>query len=163
MRLQVRVSALPASGRSYDRWRPHTFARLASRVGSATSVGQLSEGGPTWWPGHHLPYHSSPSREDLLEVPDKGAEDKRGLGNLNSAGADPTEQELGNLNGTARADLTEHGLGNSVEADPTERGLGNLNGAARADLTEHERGNCYIARVDPIEQELGNWNGFYQG
>ncbi|RWW53389.1 hypothetical protein BHE74_00040147 [Ensete ventricosum] len=45
MRLQVRVSALPASGRPYDRWRPHICARLASRVGSAMSAGQLSEAG----------------------------------------------------------------------------------------------------------------------
>ncbi|RRT31966.1 hypothetical protein B296_00059002 [Ensete ventricosum] len=34
-----RVSALPAPGRPYDRRRPHTCARLASRVGSTTSVG----------------------------------------------------------------------------------------------------------------------------
>ncbi|RWW69463.1 hypothetical protein BHE74_00022934 [Ensete ventricosum] len=45
MRLQVRVSALPTSGRPYNRWRPHTYARLASRVGSATSAGQLFEAG----------------------------------------------------------------------------------------------------------------------
>ncbi|RZS24481.1 hypothetical protein BHM03_00057553 [Ensete ventricosum] len=45
MRLQVRVSALPASGRPYDRWRPHICARLASRIGSAMSAGQLSEAG----------------------------------------------------------------------------------------------------------------------
>ncbi|RRT38460.1 hypothetical protein B296_00056706 [Ensete ventricosum] len=37
------------------------------------------------------------------------------LGNLNGAGADPTEQELGNLNGAG--------------ADPTEQELGNLNDA----------------------------------
>ncbi|RRT49498.1 hypothetical protein B296_00047804 [Ensete ventricosum] len=48
---------------------PHTCIRLASRVGSATLVGQLSEGTRTWRPGQHLSYHSPP-RKDLLEVPD---------------------------------------------------------------------------------------------
>ncbi|RRT37500.1 hypothetical protein B296_00056545 [Ensete ventricosum] len=41
----VRVSALPASGRSYDHLRANTCARLASHVGLATSAGQLSEAG----------------------------------------------------------------------------------------------------------------------
>ncbi|RRT38810.1 hypothetical protein B296_00052591 [Ensete ventricosum] len=120
------------------------------------SAGQLSEGARTWRLGHHLPYHSSPPphREDLLEVPDEGAEDEvlclaagswwlwtradpteHELGNLNGAGADPTEHELGNLNG-AGADQTEQELGNlnGAGADPTEHELRNLNGA-RADLT----------------------------
>ncbi|RWW27402.1 hypothetical protein BHE74_00021302 [Ensete ventricosum] len=37
----------------------HTCIRSAARVGSATSVGQLSEGTMTWRLGQHLPYHSS--------------------------------------------------------------------------------------------------------
>ncbi|RWW15140.1 hypothetical protein GW17_00021039, partial [Ensete ventricosum] len=93
--------------------RPHTCIRLASRVGSATSAGQLSEGARTWRLGHYLPCHSPPW-EDLLEVPDEGAEDEVlclaagpwwlwtspewELWNLNGAGADPIEQELGSLN-----------------------------------------------------------------
>ncbi|RWV92701.1 hypothetical protein GW17_00044907 [Ensete ventricosum] len=35
-------SALP--GRPHDHWRPHTYVRPASRVGSTTSADQLSEG-----------------------------------------------------------------------------------------------------------------------
>ncbi|RZR98177.1 hypothetical protein BHM03_00027502 [Ensete ventricosum] len=81
------------------------------------------------------------------------------LGNLNGAGADPTEQELGNLNG-AGADPTEQELGNlnGAGADSTEQELGNLNGAG-ADLTEQELGNLNGAGADPTEQELGNLNG----
>ncbi|RZS00109.1 hypothetical protein BHM03_00029760 [Ensete ventricosum] len=63
-------------GRPYDRWRSHTCIRPASRIGSATSTGQLSKGARMWRLGHHLPHHSSPPREDLLEVPDEGAEDE---------------------------------------------------------------------------------------
>ncbi|RZS24024.1 hypothetical protein BHM03_00057049 [Ensete ventricosum] len=36
---------------------PHTCIRSIARVGSVTSVGQLSEGLMTWRPGHHLSYH----------------------------------------------------------------------------------------------------------
>ncbi|RRT32744.1 hypothetical protein B296_00049245, partial [Ensete ventricosum] len=57
------------------------------------------------------------------------------LGNLNGAGADPTEQELENLNGE----------------------LENLNGAG-ADLTEQDLGNLNGAGADPTEQELRNLN-----
>ncbi|RRT50901.1 hypothetical protein B296_00036948 [Ensete ventricosum] len=35
-----------------------TLPVSASRVGSAMSVGQLSEGASTWRPGQHLPYHN---------------------------------------------------------------------------------------------------------
>ncbi|RWV93588.1 hypothetical protein GW17_00043948 [Ensete ventricosum] len=96
------------------------------------------------------------------------------LGNLNVARADPTEQEFGNWDGT-RADLTEYGLGNSnvARADPTEQELGNWDGTradltehglgnwngTRADLTEQELGNLNVASADPTEQELGNWDG----
>ncbi|RWV84921.1 hypothetical protein GW17_00053332 [Ensete ventricosum] len=77
---------------------------------------------------------------------------------LNGAGADSTEQELGNSNG-ARADPTEQELGNwnGVGADPTEHELENLNGAG-ADPTEQELENLNGARVDPTEHELGNLN-----
>ncbi|RWV79530.1 hypothetical protein GW17_00059315 [Ensete ventricosum] len=65
-----RVSALLVSGRPYDRWRAHTCARLASRVGLATSAGRCG--------GRVTIYHIilPPPREDLLEVPDEGAEDE---------------------------------------------------------------------------------------
>ncbi|RZS16559.1 hypothetical protein BHM03_00048569 [Ensete ventricosum] len=43
MRPQVRVSTLPVSCQPYDRWGPHTGIRPASRVGSTTSTGQLSD------------------------------------------------------------------------------------------------------------------------
>ncbi|RWW29103.1 hypothetical protein GW17_00006383 [Ensete ventricosum] len=179
-------SALPVPGRPHDHWRPHTYVRPASRVGSATSAGQLSEEAMMWRPGHHVSYHSPP-REDLLEVPDEGAEDevlclaadsradltehglrnwngveadptKQGLGNLNVARADPIEQELGNWDGT-RADLTEHELGNwnGVGADPTKQELGNWDGT-RADLTEHGLGNWNGVGTDPTKQGLGNLN-----
>ncbi|RWW41064.1 hypothetical protein BHE74_00053479 [Ensete ventricosum] len=122
------VSALPVSGRPYDRWRPHTCVRLACRVGSATSAGQLSEGAMMWWPGHHVPYHSP--REDLLGAPDEGVADEvlclaTGARDGDVARVDPTEQELGNCD------------------------------VARVDPTEQELGNCDVARVDPTEQELG--------
>ncbi|RZR81034.1 hypothetical protein BHM03_00007181 [Ensete ventricosum] len=73
-------------------------------------------------------------------------------------GADPTEHELGNLNGTG-ADPTEQELGNlnGAGADPTEQKLGNLNGAG-ADPTEQELKNLNGAGADPTEQELGNLN-----
>ncbi|RZR97940.1 hypothetical protein BHM03_00027224 [Ensete ventricosum] len=74
-RTTVGDSTLPVPGRPYDHWRPHTYVRPASRVGSATSAGQLSEEAMMWWPGHYVSYHSPP-REDLLEVPDEGAEDE---------------------------------------------------------------------------------------
>ncbi|RRT71758.1 hypothetical protein B296_00002187 [Ensete ventricosum] len=64
-----------STGRPHDHWRPHTYVRPASRVRSATSTGQLSEEAMMWRPGHHVSYHSPP-REDLLEVPDEGAEDE---------------------------------------------------------------------------------------
>ncbi|RZS05840.1 hypothetical protein BHM03_00036397 [Ensete ventricosum] len=168
MRLQVRVSALPASGRPYDRWRPHTCARLASRVGSATSAGQLSEGGPTWRSGHHLPYHSSSPGKTfsrcLMRVLKMGlvlsflARGGFGLVPSGSSWAGQTEQELRNLNG-AEADPTERGLGNlnSAGADPIEHELGNLNGATRADPIEHGLGNG--AGADSTERGLGNLNG----
>ncbi|RZS15487.1 hypothetical protein BHM03_00047329 [Ensete ventricosum] len=152
------------SDRPYDRWRPHTGVRPASRVGSTTSTGQLSEGPLTWRPGHHLPYHSSPPREDLLEVPDEGAKDEvlclaAGPWNWNGAGVDSSEHELRNLDGVG-ADPTEHELGNlnGAGADPTGHELGNLNGAG-ADPTEHELGNLNGAGADPTEHELGNLNG----
>ncbi|RWW21809.1 hypothetical protein GW17_00014012 [Ensete ventricosum] len=63
---------------------------------------------------------------------------------LPASGADPTEHELGNLNG--------------ARADPTEQELGNWNGAG-ADPTEPVLGNLNDAGADPNEQELGNWNG----
>ncbi|RWW50753.1 hypothetical protein BHE74_00042954 [Ensete ventricosum] len=69
-------SALPVPGRPQDHWRPHTCVRPASHVGSTTSAGQLFEEAMMWWPGHHVPYHSFLPREDLLEVPDEGAEDE---------------------------------------------------------------------------------------
>ncbi|RWW36435.1 hypothetical protein BHE74_00058544, partial [Ensete ventricosum] len=82
-----------------------------------------------------------------------------GLRDLNSAGGDPTKQELSNLNG-ARAYPTKHEPGNwnGVGADPTKQGLGNLN-VARADPTEQELGNWDGTRADLTEHELGNWNG----
>ncbi|RWW75089.1 hypothetical protein BHE74_00016912 [Ensete ventricosum] len=96
------------------------------------------------------------------------------LENLNVARADPTEQEFGNWDGT-RADLTEYGLGNSnvARADSTEQELGNWDSArvdliehglgnwngTRADLTEQVLGNLNVTRADPTEQELGNWDG----
>ncbi|RRT57804.1 hypothetical protein B296_00030340 [Ensete ventricosum] len=139
---------------------PHTCIRPASHVGAATSTGQLSEDARTWRSGQHLPYHSHPPPEDLLEVPGEGAEDEVlclaagpwwlwtspewELRNLNGAGADPTEQELGNSNG--------------ARADPTEQELGNWNGAG-VDPTEQELGISNGARADPTEQELENWNG----
>ncbi|RWW56584.1 hypothetical protein BHE74_00036689 [Ensete ventricosum] len=162
---QVRVSTLPVSGRSYDHWGfGLTCARSAVRPPAPpylrpTSfphrVGHI--GGPVVRGREDVVARSSfaisffPPREDLLEVPDEGAEDERELGNLNGAGADPIEQELGSLNGP-RADPTEHELGNwnGVGADPTEQELGNLNGA-RADPTEHELGNWNGARADPTE------------
>ncbi|RWW55480.1 hypothetical protein BHE74_00037886 [Ensete ventricosum] len=73
---QVRVSALPASGRPYDHWRPHTCARLASRVGSAMSAGQLSEACRRGDRATICHIILPPPREDLLEVPDEGAEDE---------------------------------------------------------------------------------------
>ncbi|RRT45884.1 hypothetical protein B296_00049003 [Ensete ventricosum] len=81
------------------------------------------------------------------------------LGNLNVARADPTKQELGNWDGT-RVDLTEYGLGNSnvVRTDPTEQELGNWNGT-RADLTEHGLGNWNDTRANLTEHGLENWNG----
>ncbi|RWW43146.1 hypothetical protein BHE74_00051225 [Ensete ventricosum] len=81
------------------------------------------------------------------------------LGNLNGAGADPTEQELENLNG-AGADPTEQELGNlnGAGVDPTEQELGNLNGAG-ADPTEQELRNLNGAGADPTEQELENLDG----
>ncbi|RZS28036.1 hypothetical protein BHM03_00061586 [Ensete ventricosum] len=36
-------SALPVPGRPHDHWHPHTCVGPTSRVGSATSTGQLSE------------------------------------------------------------------------------------------------------------------------
>ncbi|RZS18115.1 hypothetical protein BHM03_00050340 [Ensete ventricosum] len=113
----------------------------------------------------HEPENWSGAGADLTE---------QELGNLNVARADPTEQELENWDGT-RADLTEYGLGNSnvARADPTEQELRNWDGT-RADLTEHGLGNwngtrvdlteqelrnLNVARADPTEQELGNWDG----
>ncbi|RZR75717.1 hypothetical protein BHM03_00000197 [Ensete ventricosum] len=153
------VSALPVSGRPYDRWRPHTCVRLACRVGLATSAGQLSEGAMMWWPGHHVPYHSP--REDLLGAPDEGVADEvlclaTGARDGDVARADPTEQELGNCD-VARVDPTEQELGNYdvARVDPTEQELGNCD-VARVDPTEQELGNSDVGRVDPTEQELGN-------
>ncbi|RWV84833.1 hypothetical protein GW17_00053428 [Ensete ventricosum] len=96
-----------------------------------------------------------PSREDLLEAPDKGAEDEV---LCLTAVVDPTEQELGDCT-VARVDPTEHELGNCdvARVDPTEQELGNCN-VARVDPTEHELGNSNVARVDPTEHELGNWD-----
>ncbi|RWV88800.1 hypothetical protein GW17_00049089 [Ensete ventricosum] len=116
-----------------------------------------------------------PSREDLLEAPDEGAEDEvlcltaarelhcsksrsteHELGNCDVARVDPTEHELGNYD-VARVDPTEQELGNCnvARVDPTEHELGNCN-VARVDPTEHELGNCDVVRVDPTEHELGN-------
>ncbi|RWV78685.1 hypothetical protein BHE74_00052633 [Ensete ventricosum] len=69
-------------------------------------------------------------------------------------GADPTEQELGNLNGV-RADPIKQELGNlnGAGAYPTEQELGNLNGAG-ADSTEQKLGNLNGAGADLTEQEL---------
>ncbi|RWW41330.1 hypothetical protein BHE74_00053188 [Ensete ventricosum] len=96
-----------------------------------------------------------PSREDLLEAPDKGAEDEV---LCLTAVVDPTEQELGDCT-VARVDPTEHELGNCdvARVDPTEQELGNCD-VARVDPTEHELGNSNVARVDPTEHELGNWD-----
>ncbi|RWW54738.1 hypothetical protein BHE74_00038658 [Ensete ventricosum] len=167
----VKSTVRPLRCRPYLCQVDHTIAGVstllvsASRVGLATSAGQLSEGARTWQPGQHLPYHSSPPPEDLLEVPDEGAEDEvlclvvgpwwlwtspeadpteQELENWNGAGADPTEQELINLNGAG--------------ADPTEQELGNLNGAG-ADPIELELGNWNDVGADPTEQELRNLNG----
>ncbi|RWW41690.1 hypothetical protein BHE74_00052809 [Ensete ventricosum] len=140
-----RVSALLVSGRPYDRWRAHTCARLASRVGLATRLARGSFG--------LVPSRSSGTDQTEKELRNlNGAEadpTERELENWNGVGADPTERELGNLN-SARADPTECELGNlnSAGADPTEQELGSLNGAVGA---------------DPTEQELGNKNGFCQG
>ncbi|RZS03615.1 hypothetical protein BHM03_00033808 [Ensete ventricosum] len=179
----VKSTVRPLRCRPYLCQVDHTIAGVstllvsASRVGLATSAGQLSEGARTWQPGQHLPYHSSPPPEDLLEVPDEGAEDevlsRQELRNLNGAGVDPTEQEIENSNGVradpteqklenwngAGADPTEQELGNwnGTGADPTEQELINLNGVG-ADPTEQELGNLNGAGADPIEYELGNWN-----
>ncbi|RRT47823.1 hypothetical protein B296_00019707 [Ensete ventricosum] len=61
--------------------------------------------------------------------------------NWSGAGANLTEQELGNLN--------------VARADPTEQELRNWDGT-RADLTEYGLGNSNVARADPTEQELRN-------
>ncbi|RRT34685.1 hypothetical protein B296_00036460 [Ensete ventricosum] len=155
---QVRVSTLPVSGRPYDRWgfgltcarsvvrplappylRPTSFLRRVSHVG-----GPVVQGREDVVARSSFAISFFPPWEDLLEVPDEGAEDERELRNLNAAGADPTEQELRSLNG--------------ARADPTEQELGNWNGVG-ADPTEQELGNLNDARADPIEHELGNWNG----
>ncbi|RWW20748.1 hypothetical protein GW17_00015122 [Ensete ventricosum] len=194
------VSTLPVSGRPYDRWgvdltcvrsavRPLTPPILASdqlpalgrprrRVSCPRARGR---GGQV----NICHTFFSPPREDLLEVSDLGADDEvraearelewagadpteQKLGNLNDAGArefewrkraDPTEQELKNLNG-ARADPTEQELGNlnGVGADPIKQELENLNSAG-ADPTEQELRNLNGARADPTEHELRNLNG----
>ncbi|RZR75402.1 hypothetical protein BHM03_00056537 [Ensete ventricosum] len=150
-------SALPVLGQPHDHWRPHTCVQPASCIGSATSAGQLSEGAMMWRSDHYVSYHSPPG-EDLLDVPNEGAEDevlclaagsRHKPGNWNGVGVDPTEQEPGNWD-VARADLTEQGLGSWH--------------VARADLTEQELGSWHVARADPTEQELRNWDlGFRQG
>ncbi|RWV81012.1 hypothetical protein GW17_00057617 [Ensete ventricosum] len=165
-RMTAGDSALPVPGRSHDHLRPHTCVRLASRVGLATSAGQLSKGAMMWWPGHYVSYHSTP-REDLLEVPDEGVEDevlclaagsRHEPENWNGVGVDPTEQELGNWD-VARAGPTEQELGNwgVAGADPTEQELGNWD-VARVDPTKQELGNWNVTRADPTEQELENWD-----
>ncbi|RRT50452.1 hypothetical protein B296_00046551 [Ensete ventricosum] len=107
---------------------------------------------------------SFPRRVDHVGGPIVRGRADRELGNLNSVGADPTEQELGNLNGAARADPTEQELGNYdvARADLTEQELGNWD-VTRADPTEQELENWDVARADPTEQELGNWNDFCRG
>ncbi|RZS25223.1 hypothetical protein BHM03_00058397 [Ensete ventricosum] len=159
---------------------PHTYARLASRVGLATSAGQLSEGGPiclTLGGFGLVPSGSSGTDQTEQELRNlNGAEadlterelgnwngagadpTERELGNLNSAGADPTEQELGNLNG-AGTDSARQKLGNlnSAGVDPTEQELRNLNGAG-ADPTEQKLGNLNGVGADLARQKLGNWD-----
>ncbi|RWW03846.1 hypothetical protein GW17_00032965 [Ensete ventricosum] len=68
-------SALPVLGQPHDHWRPHTCVQPASCIGSATSAGQLSEGAMMWRSDHYVSYHSPPG-EDLLDVPNEGAEDE---------------------------------------------------------------------------------------
>ncbi|RWW62215.1 hypothetical protein BHE74_00030682, partial [Ensete ventricosum] len=146
-RMTAGDSALPVPGRLHDHWRPHACVGPASRIGSATSAGQLSEGAMMWRPDHYLLVRGGPEL-----VPSGGS------GTLNDAGVDPSELELGNLN-NARADSTRHEPGNwnGVGADPTEQELRNWD-VARADPTEQELGNWDVARADPTEQDLGNWN-----
>ncbi|RRT76857.1 hypothetical protein B296_00025881 [Ensete ventricosum] len=157
--------------------RPASFPYRVGHVGGPVVRGRadVATGSPS-------AVSFSPPREDLLEVPDEGAEDEvlclaawplvaldyvssrigivpeRELGNLNSAGADSTEQELGNLNG-AGTDSARQKLGNlnSAGADPTEQELGNLNGAG-ADPTEQELGNLNGVGADLARQKLGNWD-----
>ncbi|RWV97728.1 hypothetical protein GW17_00039463 [Ensete ventricosum] len=185
-RPQVKVSALPVSGRSYDCWGIGlTYVRpvaqpLAPPYLRLTSlpcwVGHV--GGPVVQRSDDVAVMSLcaisffPPWEDLLEAPDEGAKDEvlclaassradlteQELGNCDVGRADPTEQELGNCD-VARADPTEQELGNRdvARADPTEQELGNWD-VARVDPTEQELGNRDVGRADPTEQELGNWD-----
>ncbi|RRT68234.1 hypothetical protein B296_00001698 [Ensete ventricosum] len=91
-----------------------------------------------------ISFFAPPPREDLLEVPDYGAEDEVLCSSAGLWWPDPTEQELENLNGAG--------------ADPTKQELENLNGAG-ADPTEQELENLNGAGANPTEQELENLNG----
>ncbi|RZS16872.1 hypothetical protein BHM03_00048939 [Ensete ventricosum] len=128
---------------------PHTCIRPVARVGSITSMGQLSEGMMTWCVGR---------AGELGEVC-RSVNDVAGAELISDhleTILDPTEHELGNCN-VARVDPTEHELGNCdvARVDLTEQELGNC-GVARVDPTEQELENRDVARVDPTEQELGN-------
>ncbi|RWW34639.1 hypothetical protein GW17_00000593 [Ensete ventricosum] len=92
-------SALPVPGRPHDHWRPHTCVRPASRVGSITSVGQLSEGAMMWRPGHYVPYHQrTPVTLNILaeytaKIDDKGIVDRRRAGIKATPGDSPRRRE----------------------------------------------------------------------
>ncbi|RWW13050.1 hypothetical protein GW17_00023253 [Ensete ventricosum] len=180
-RTTVGDSALLVPGRPYDHWGfGLTCARSAARLLAPSYLRPTSflrwvdhVDGPVVRRSDDVASRSLcvisffPPGEDLLEVPDEGAEDEvlcLALGNLNGARVNPIEQELRNCD-VARVDPTEQELGNCdvARADPTEQELGNWD-VARVDPTEQELGNCDVARVDPTEQELGNCDSdFRQG
>ncbi|RWW40239.1 hypothetical protein BHE74_00054366 [Ensete ventricosum] len=70
-RTTVGDSALPVPGRPYDHWRPHTCVRLASHVG-----GPVVRGREDVVARSSFVISFFPPWEDILEVPDEGAEDE---------------------------------------------------------------------------------------
>ncbi|RRT38381.1 hypothetical protein B296_00046499 [Ensete ventricosum] len=171
-----------STGRPYDRWGfGLTCARSAARLLTPPYLRLTSSpcwvvhvGGPVVRRSDDVAARSlcvisfSPPGEDLLEVPNEGAEDEVlclavGAREFDVARSDLTEQELENCD-VIRADPTEQELGNGdvARADPTEQELGNCD-VARVDPTEQELENCDGARSDPTEQELENWNDFCRG